>query len=209
MKTLSDLIETYPIGVDEIGTVKDDAQYFYQLDFRQGDAVARVDYKKYSVCITIHGDQHLYYNDEPLVNQPAKYLEHSKHIDIGDACWLLVQVYRKGSCIYDSDDNAEMFSSISETLGYIPRVVRALKSKCMYCGKKHSEKHLQCPICDRGMCDSCYGNDQGTEEQYYDIADSIEDDELYTALLVASKGATHLICHDCVNNTARHLHKEK
>jgi hypothetical protein len=111
-------IQTFPITVDDIGTIKDDAQYFYQLGFEAGDIVARVNYKEYVVHVTIHGDQHIYYEGNQLIHQPNTYIENVQHIDMGDTCWLLVQIYHKGSCVYNSDDNMESFNSIQEAIGH-------------------------------------------------------------------------------------------
>ena len=44
--------------------------------------------------------------------------------------------------------------------------------KCLYCSKtgiNKDELHFSCPICGDGMCEDCYENLQGTEEQIFDI----------------------------------------
>jgi len=77
-----------------------------------------------------------------------------------------------------------------------------LYKKCLYCEKKVKEEdvHFACPICNRGMCHTCYEKLQGTEEQIFDI-DELDDldNEKYNKLIKSSKGATRLICYDCYN----------
>ena len=74
--------------------------------------------------------------------------------------------------------------------------------KCLYCNKqniKEEDIHLSCPICSNGMCEECYGNLQGTEEQVFDIdeLDNMED-KFYNFVLSKSGGCTRLICYECL-----------
>ncbi len=39
------------------------------------------------------------------------------------------------------------------------------KNICIYCGNKDTNFHFVSACCGRGMCDNCYGNLQGTDEQ--------------------------------------------
>ena len=73
--------------------------------------------------------------------------------------------------------------------------------KCLYCSKTDINKdeiHFSCPICGNGMCDDCYEQDKGTDEQVFDIDDSVEDKQLYNELLKKSRGYTRLICYECI-----------
>ena len=70
--------------------------------------------------------------------------------------------------------------------------------KCLYCGKDVEEVWLSCPICGNGMCIECYNNLQGTDEQCFDIDESIEDEELHQKLKEAANGNTQLICYSCI-----------
>ena len=74
-----------------------------------------------------------------------------------------------------------------------------MSKKCLYCENKVEEDnvHFECPICHRGMCEVCYGDLQGTEEQIFDIDKLDLDDEKYQKLIKASNGATRLICFEC------------
>jgi len=74
--------------------------------------------------------------------------------------------------------------------------------KCLYCGKKglkQDEVHFPCPICGNGMCDECYEQDKGTDEQVFDI-DELDDmeDGFYSFVLSKSGGCTRLICYECL-----------
>ena len=51
------------------------------------------------------------------------------------------------------------------------------KTKCMYCNEEHDGIiHFKSHCCGRGMCETCYGNLEGTTEQiqegYFDDDDS-------------------------------------
>ena len=71
---------------------------------------------------------------------------------------------------------------------------------CMYCDAKVKEEdmHFACPICGNGMCQECYDRDIGTDKQYHDIDDSVDDDQLYYHLKEKANGMTNCICDDCV-----------
>jgi len=74
--------------------------------------------------------------------------------------------------------------------------------KCLYCGKKglkQDEVYFPCPICGNGMCEECYENLQGTDEQVFDI-DELDDmeDGFYSFVLSKSGGCTRLICYECL-----------
>ena len=86
-----------------------------------------------------------------------------------------------------------------------------LNKKCLYCGNTEKEEHIhfRCPICGNGMCTNCYSDWKGTSEQCHDIADGIEDEELYLALKVRAKDLTGLICYQCVEKTQTELQKLK
>jgi len=70
------------------------------------------------------------------------------------------------------------------------------KNECIYCKniiKNKNEKHFVSDCCGRGMCEDCYQNLQGTDEQ---IQLDYADDETYDQIKQKYKDATYL-CFEC------------
>ena len=86
--------------------------------------------------------------------------------------------------------------------------------KCLYCKKdnlKEDEVHFACPVCGNGMCETCYEELQGTDEQVFDI-DEISDDMepgFYSFVLSKSGGCTRLICYECLEKLDVEFRKQK
>ena len=149
-------VETYPIKLDEVGTLKDNAQYFYQLEFKQGDIVAKIKYKKYLISVTVQGDQHLYYDGQSLTNDPETFLQHYNEIEYRASCRLVIKIHHKKEIIYNSDNEKTVFDSVIEILRSISKIVKEVRGK----RKKHSIKSFHCPLCKQKMCNICYSKDQ-------------------------------------------------
>lgn len=67
--------------------------------------------------------------------------------------------------------------------------------KCLYCDNMTHDPHFVSDCCGRGMCGECYGNLQGTEEQYQ--LDFMEDEDFETIKPEYQK-ATYL-CFNCAD----------
>ena len=75
--------------------------------------------------------------------------------------------------------------------------------KCLYCENKTIEdkRHFISECCGRGMCEDCYGNLQGTDEQ---IQLGYFDDEIIAKC--GWKNADYL-CYECYDNWAYYANK--
>ncbi len=79
--------------------------------------------------------------------------------------------------------------------------MKNLKNICLYCGNKVKEKdkHFISDCCGRGMCDECYQNLQGTDEQIQiDFFDADEQDE--EIIKKCGWENADYICFDCFSN---------
>lgn len=73
-----------------------------------------------------------------------------------------------------------------------------LKKKCLYCDNITNEyPHFMSGCCGRGMCDECYGNFHGTDEQFQIAYMEEEDYEKYIkGTDLENKG--DYVCFECV-----------
>jgi len=70
-----------------------------------------------------------------------------------------------------------------------------MKKKCLYCDNSTSDDpHFESGCCGRGMCDECYGNLQGTEEQFQVDSLMFEDD--FDEIKEEYHNASYL-CYEC------------
>lgn len=70
-------------------------------------------------------------------------------------------------------------------------------SKCLYCENMTDDPHFESDCCGRGMCDDCYYNDQGTEEQWQI---SYMDDEDWNKFIKGTKyEQSEYVCFECVD----------
>lgn len=70
-----------------------------------------------------------------------------------------------------------------------------MENKCIYCENETTDdtKHFISECCNRGMCEDCYGNLQGTDEQIQlDFFDEME------IIKPEYQNATYL-CFDCAD----------
>lgn len=73
-------------------------------------------------------------------------------------------------------------------------------SKCLYCDNEAGESpHFQSGCCERGMCEDCYSNLAGTDEQ---LQLSFVDDETYqqysNQINEAEKAGFDYLCFECL-----------
>jgi len=69
------------------------------------------------------------------------------------------------------------------------------ETKCLYCDNITSDPHFVSDCCGRGMCDYCFDNLQGTEEQWW--VDGADDEDL-DQIKDEYKNASYL-CFECAN----------
>ncbi len=69
--------------------------------------------------------------------------------------------------------------------------------KCLYCDKETRDPHFQSACCGRGMCDDCFDNLQGTDEQIQ--VDYMEDED-YDRIVKGTKYENNAdyLCFNCV-----------
>lgn len=84
----------------------------------------------------------------------------------------------------------------------------AKSKKCLYCDNIVKDNpHFQSDCCGRGMCDECYDNLQGTEEQIQmDYFDCEEQDE--EIIKKCGWEDASYICFECFGNWAYYAKKE-
>ncbi len=67
-----------------------------------------------------------------------------------------------------------------------------MEKKCIYCENMTDDPHFMSDCCQRGMCEDCYSNLQGTDEQIQ--LDFFEDED--NIIKPEYQNATYL-CYDC------------
>lgn len=71
-----------------------------------------------------------------------------------------------------------------------------MKKKCLYCDNLTNIPHFKSECCGRGMCDECYNNLRGTDEQIQ-LSYSDLDDEQYEKLERNGLAKADYVCFDC------------
>jgi len=74
-----------------------------------------------------------------------------------------------------------------------------MKNKCIYCDNMttYETRHFQSACCGRGMCQTCFDNLQGTDEQaQFDSMDE-EDYEMFV-VKTGLEGRGDYACFDCL-----------
>jgi len=125
------------IDEDEIGTIKDNDQYFYQSGY-SSSTVATFNYKGYEAQVVCVGEQRVFVDEDKdenlvpvgegveqirLINEPDRFLEaltlqqktEVEYLYYSNNCWLTVDLFDKdGTLIYKGED--EVYSSIKEAI---------------------------------------------------------------------------------------------
>lgn len=89
------------------------------------------------------------------------------------------------------------------------RIIQKIKNiykrnLCIYCNEriwKDDEKHFRSVCCGRGMCESCYVNLQGTEEQFQiDYMEEEDLEQFFYGTNIEKKNGGDYICFECCDN---------
>ena len=129
------------IDPEEVGTMKDLDQFFYQKEFRSGDIVATYNLDEYEMKVVCCGNQTVNicenkkgelvpvdsYEGEivSLTNDPERFLKAlelqnksgKEYLVYGDSCWLDIEVYKGSDLLFRNYDVfGSVFGSISEAV---------------------------------------------------------------------------------------------
>jgi hypothetical protein len=78
------------IDKKDIGTAKDDAQYFYQLLGHSNTIIAEFTCKGQAFVVSLNGNQRMYLNGEWIYDDPDLYLANKTEVEFEYSCWLLL-----------------------------------------------------------------------------------------------------------------------
>ena len=118
-------IDISVIDKDDIGTTKDDAQYFYQVLGHSNTIIAEFTYKGQAFMISLNGNQRMYLNGEWIYDDPDLYLANKTEMEFEYSCWLLLHLATESRDLSIPIDDTP-YMSIEEVLKSVKDIVGKL-----------------------------------------------------------------------------------